>query len=66
MERLIQNVDDIKIKLDTSEIERMLQELLVSLETNNSRLQEFFQHMGQQISKAKLVPKVQLWIHYSI
>ncbi len=66
LERLTQNVENINIKPDTSEIERMFQEYLNSDEEKNKRIQESIQNIGQQISKARLVPKVQLWLHYSI
>ena len=66
LERLTQNTDNIKVIPDTSEIERLLQEHLNSEKVNAERLQESVQDISNQISKARLVPKVQLWIHYSI
>lgn len=66
LERLTQNVDEIKIEPDTSKIERMLREHLDSEEDRNKRIQAFVQIIGEQISKARSVPKVQLWLHYSI
>jgi hypothetical protein len=66
LERLAQNVENIKIQPDTSEIERMLLEHLELHKQNNSRLQESVQHLEKRIAKARLVPKVQLWLHYSI
>ncbi len=66
LERLTQNVENINIKPDTSEIERLLREHLNSEKDKNKRIQESIQNIGQQISKARLVPKVQLWLHYSI
>ena len=66
LERLTQNTDNIKVIPDTSEIERLLREHLESEKGNTERLQESVQDIRSQISKARLVPKIQQWIHYSI
>jgi len=66
LERLTQNTDNINIKADTTEIERMFREHLNSEKSKNSKLQESIQNIVEQISKARLVPKVQLWFQYSI
>lgn len=66
LERLANNVENIKIQPDTTEIERMLLEHLELQKQNNLKLQESFQHMEKRIATARLVPKVQLWLHYSI
>ena len=66
LERLTQSTDNIKVIPDTSEIERLLREHLESEKTKTERLQESVQDIRSQISKARLVPKIQLWIHYSI
>jgi hypothetical protein len=66
LEHLTQNVENIKIKPDTSEFERLLREHLTSEKTKNSRLQESVHNIEVRISKARAVPKVQLWLHYSI
>ena len=66
LERFTQNTDNIKIKPDTTEIERLVQEHLNSEKTKTERLQESVQDISNQISKARLVPKMQLWFHYSI
>ena len=66
LEQLTQNTDNIKVIPDTTEIERLLQEHLNSEKVNPERLQESVQDISSQISKARLVPKIQLWIHYSI
>lgn len=66
LERFTQNTNNIKVIPDTSEIERLLREHLNSEKANNSKLQESVQDIRHQILKARLVPKVQLWIHYSI
>ena len=66
LERLTRNTDNIKVIPDTSEIERFLREHLNSEKTKTERLQESVQDIRSQISKARLVPKIQLWIHYSI
>jgi len=66
LERLTQDVENIKIKPDTSEFERLLFEHLNSEKTKNLKLQESVHNIEVQISKARLVPKVQLWLQYSI
>ncbi|MDE3741693.1 DUF6730 family protein [Maribacter polysaccharolyticus] len=66
LERLTQNTDNIKVIPDTTEIERLLQEHLNSEKVNTERLQESLQVITVQISKARLVPKIQQWIQYSI
>ena len=66
LEHLTQNVENIKIKPDTSEFERLLREHLNSNKTKNLKLQESVHNIEVQISKARLVPKVQLWLQYSI
>ncbi|SKB53901.1 DUF6730 family protein [Maribacter arcticus] len=66
LEKLTQNTDNIKVIPDTSEIERLLQEHLNSEKVNTERLLESVQDIRSKISKARLVPKIQLWIHYSI
>ena len=66
LEQLTQNVENIKIKSDTSEFEGLLREHLNSEKTKNLKLQESVNNIEVRISKARLVPKVQLWIHYSI
>ncbi|WP_282160372.1 DUF6730 family protein [Ulvibacterium marinum] len=66
LERLTQNTDNLKIKPDTTEIERLLREHLNSEKANNSRLDESVRGITEQISKARLIPRLQLWLHYSI
>ena len=66
LEQLTQNTDNIKVIPDTSEIERLLREHLNSEKDRTERLQEALQETRNQILKARLVPKIQLWIHYSI
>ena len=66
LERLTHNVENIKIIPDTSEIERMLREHLNSEKASNSKFQESVQDIRNHMLKAKLVPKIQLWIHYVI
>lgn len=66
LEGLTQNVENIKIKPDTSEIERLLREHLNSEKDRNKSIHESIQNTLVQISKARLVPKVQLWFHYWI
>ena len=66
LERLTHNTDNIKVVPDTSEIERLLREHLNSEKDGTERLQESVQEIRRQVLKARLVPKIQLWIHYSI
>jgi hypothetical protein len=66
LERLAQNVENIKIKPDTSEIERILLEHLNMQRDKDKEVQESINNIGNHISKAQLIPKVQLWLHYSI
>lgn len=66
LEQLTQNAENIKVVPDTTEIERLLREHLNSEKTNTERLQESVEDISNQILKARLVPKVQLWINYSI
>lgn len=66
LEKLTENVDNIKISPDTSQIEHMLKEHLNSERTKSERIQGSLQNFGQQISKARMVPKVQLWLQYTI
>ncbi|PHN93392.1 hypothetical protein CSC80_10720 [Maribacter sp. 6B07] len=66
LEKLTQHTDNINVIPDTSEIERLLREHLNSEMTKTEKLQESVQDISSQISKARLVPKVQLWILYSI
>tara|TARA_R110000744_G_scaffold292352_2_gene402899 strand:+ start:260 stop:733 length:474 start_codon:yes stop_codon:yes gene_type:complete len=66
LERLTQNTDNWKIKADTTAIERLLREHLNSEKANNSRLDVSVRGITEQISKARLVPKLQVWLHYSI
>ncbi|HDZ04662.1 DUF6730 family protein [Maribacter sp.] len=66
LERLTQNMENITIKPDISEIEDMLKTYLNSEKANNSRLDEFVRGITEQISKVRLIPRVQVWILYSI
>ena len=66
LEKLTKNADNIKIRPDTSEIEHMLKEHLNTEKTKFSTLQESIVDIEKQISKARIIPKTQLWIQYSI
>ena len=66
LEKLTENVDNIKISPDTSQIEHMLKEHLNSERTKSERIQGSLQNFGQQISKARMVPKAQLWLQYAV
>jgi len=66
LEKLTQNTENIKIKADTSGIEYLLKEHLRNEKERSDRLQETIQNMVKQLSKSRVIPKVQLWIHYGI
>ncbi|MBD0852579.1 DUF6730 family protein [Maribacter arenosus] len=66
LEGLTKNMDNIEIKPDTSQIDYLLKEHLDTEKAKSSRLQESILIIGKQISRARLVPKTQLWVHYSI
>lgn len=64
LERLTQNVENISIKPDTTGIEHMLREHLASQKNKIAQLNDSVHNIGQRVSKASLVPKAQLWLHY--
>lgn len=66
LEKLTQNVDNINIKADTSNIEYYLQDHLRTEKGKSQKLQEAFQRMEKQLSKSQVIPKIQLWIHYGL
>lgn len=66
LEQLTQNVENIKIKADTSAIEYRLQEHLKTEKETNHKTQEAIRNIEKQLSKARVIPKIQLWIHYGI
>jgi len=66
LELLMKNADNIKIKPDTSKIEQMLKEHLNSEKDKSAKVQECVLGMKKQHSKARLIPKTQLWVHYAI
>ncbi|WP_373519848.1 DUF6730 family protein [Pricia sp.] len=66
LERLKQNVDKIKIKPDTLEIESMLREHLALEKANISQIDSSVQNIEQRVSKASLIPKAKLLLHYVI
>lgn len=66
LQKLTENVDNIKIVPDTTPIEYLLKEHLQAEQAKNSRIREALEEMNKQLSKARVVPKLQLWIHYSI
>jgi hypothetical protein len=66
LEKLTQNTENIKIKADTSVIEYLLKEHLRTEKEKNDRVQEAIQRMTKQLSKSRLIPKFQVYIHYGI
>lgn len=66
LDKLTKNVDGIKISPDTAPIERLLQEHLQLEKDKSTRILESLGNMAQQLSRAKLVPKLQLRLHYAL
>lgn len=66
LELLTKNTDKIKIQPDTSNIENILREHLNFKKGMDLRIQESILNTQKQISKARLISKAQLWLHYSI
>ena len=66
LEMLTQNVDNINIKADTSNIEYCIQDHLRTEKEKSQKLLEAFQRMEKQLSKSQVIPKIQLWIHYGM
>ncbi len=66
LEKLTENVDNINIKADISNIEYYLQDHLRTEKEKSQKLQEAFQRMEMQLSKSQVIPKIQLWIHYGM
>jgi hypothetical protein len=66
LEKLTKHVDNIEIKPDTSQIEYLLKEHLDSEKAKSSKLRESVQKIMEQVSKARILPKAQLWAHYAI
>ncbi len=66
LEKLTENVAKIKTMADTSAIEYRLQEHLKVEKEMHHKTQEAIRNMEKQLSKSRVVPKVELWIHYGI
>ena len=66
LEKLMQNVDNINIKADTSNIEYQIKDHLRTEKDKSQKLYEAFQRMEKQLSKSQVIPKIQLWIHYGM
>ena len=66
LERLTKNVDNINIRPDTTEMESMLREHLELEKAKIAQLEGSFQNIGERVSKASLVRKAQLRLHYVI
>ncbi|SDB58953.1 hypothetical protein SAMN03097699_2367 [Flavobacteriaceae bacterium MAR_2010_188] len=66
LEKLTKNVDDIKIKADTSKIEHLLETHLKVSHHMHTQNQKAIQHLQDQITNSKVVSKVQLWLQYVI
>ena len=66
LEKLTQNVDNINIKADTSNIEYRLQEHLKAERETNHKTQAAIRNIEKELSKARVIPKIQLWIHNGI
>lgn len=66
LEKLTQNVDSINIKADTSTIEYYFKDHLRTEKEKSQKLHEAFQNLEKQLSRSRVIPKVQLWVHYGI
>ena len=66
LEKLTENVDNINIKADTSNIEYYLQDYLRIEKEKSQKLQEALRRMEKQLSKSSVIPKFQLWVHYGM
>tara|TARA_R110002012_G_scaffold263456_1_gene446331 strand:- start:174978 stop:175304 length:327 start_codon:yes stop_codon:yes gene_type:complete len=66
LEKLTQNVENIKIKADTSGIEYLLEGHLRTEKERGDRLHQDIQNIVKQLSKSRVIPKFQLWLHYSM
>lgn len=66
LQKLTENVDNIKVVPDTTRIEFLLEEHLSAEQAKSSRIQETLEEMNKQLSKARVIPKMQLWLHYGI
>ena len=66
LQKLTENVDNIKIVPDTTPIEYLLKEHLRDEQAKSSRIRDAFEEMNKQLSKARVIPKLQLWLHYAI
>ncbi len=66
LQKLTENVDNIKIVPDTTKIEYLLKEHLSTAQAKSSRIKEALEEMNKQLSKARVIPKLQLWFHYFI
>ena len=66
LERLTRNVENINIRPDTIEMESMLREHLALEKANISQIECSVRNIGLRVSKASLISKVKLWLHYSI
>ena len=66
LQKLTENVDNIKIVPDTTKIEFLLKEHLRDEQAKSSRIREALEEMNEQLSKARVIPKLQLWFHYAI
>ncbi len=65
LEKLLGDTD-FKFKADTSQIEMLLRSHCESSRDKESRQEIEIKAMKNQISKARLISKVQLWLHYTL
>ncbi len=66
LERLTRNVEDIKIKPDTSEIEEMLETHLQHEKERTIGLRASIRSLEEHLARANVTSKSRLWLHYSI
>lgn len=66
LRELTSNVENIKIMPDTSGIEHLLKEHLNAEEYKSSMIRRELENIEKELSKAKVTPKLQLWVQYTI
>ena len=62
LENLTQNVGNIKIEADTSEIIKILKDHVRQEEKRSETTLRLLKNLKNSISKSRMVPKVQMWL----
>ncbi|TLP71225.1 hypothetical protein ES765_19770 [Maribacter sp. ACAM166] len=66
LQRLTNNVEDIRILPDTSEIEKLLETHLEREKENILQLKESVRSLEERLARTSVIPKLRLWLHYLI